>query len=373
MSNTLTISFTEPGYIPANGYRVRYRALGSSDAYTTLGTNPTSSPAVITGLPETTTGWEGTIESACAGGVYSAVATFDSNVFCNCPDGYTAVGTNDNCQKVTAVAADLNGGGAINACHFTYSTYNSFGTVFYKVGGYDVDGTWTITPTILKTPTAGGSFTGTLWANPSSNTTDGRLNRTAIWKCSNQNYSATPLGFSRQIIISTTKTYYIGMSADNFAEVSINGVSIISQNPVNITTQLAGTSVDCAFKYWHVYPVVLDAGVNLLTITGTNFGVGTYFGITYAVPAPGGYGFEIYDATEAELLACTNEAELTPYIVFTTGDISGVPAGYKVADNDPFDVGSYNCSAYPGYTLVNEGGTYYCKLIENATCGEVLP
>lgn len=375
MLNRLTITFTPPLFPPAGGYRVKYRIAGSTDDYTEYMTAVTTSPIIIEDLDGSVTGYEGTVESNCGGGTFSVIAEFTTNIFCNCPSGYTAVGENSNCQKVTSVAATLNPGGAINACHFSYVDYGIFGTVIYKVGGYAVDGTYTITPTFLKTPLAGGSYTGSLWGNPAvANTSKGRLNKTCIWKCGDQNYSATPLGFSRQINIPTTKTYYIGMAADNLATIKINGVTVVDQNPVALTTQLGGTTVvDAAFKFWHIYPVVLDAGINLLEITGTNFGVGTYFGQTYSSPAPGGYGFEIYDATEAELIACTTEADLIPHIVFTTADITSLPTGYKVVDNDPFDVGSYNCTAHPGYSLVYEGGSYYCKLIENAACGSDLP
>ena len=355
--NTLTVNFTPPIPTPANGYRLKYRPIGSSGAYTTVdNVIPVGSTITITGLDATVTGWEGTIESKCGSAYYSVVASFNTNTFCNCPAGFTAVGTNDNCQRVTTVAATLNPGGALTACHFTSTVYCQFGTIFYQPGGYGTNGVFTTTPTYLKTSAVGGTYSGSLWGNVAGNTTNGRLNRTGIWKCLDQNYTTIPLGFSRQITIGTTKTYYIGMGADNLATIKINGVNIVAQNPTALGTSLSA-GVDVAFKYWHVYPVELSAGINLLEITGTNTG-----GI-------GVFGCEIYDATEAQLIACTTEAALVPYIVFTTGDISGVPSGQKVVDNDPFDVGSYNCTAYPGYNLVKEGSSYYCKLIENAACG----
>ena len=321
---------------------------------------------MITGLDATVTGWEGTIEAKCGSAYFSAVASFASNMFCNCPSGYTAVGTNDGCQKITTVPADLNGAGALSACHFNSTVYGQFGSIFYQPSGYAVNGTFTTTPTFLKTPAVGGSYTGTLWGNNVGMTTVGRLNKTGIWKCGDQGYTGEttpgvtgdykPLGFSRQINIPTTKQYYVGMGADNYASIKVNGVTIVSQVASALATSLSA-GVDVTFKYWHVYPVQLSAGINLLEITGTNVG-----GI-------GVFGCEIYDATEAQLVACTTEAELVPYIVFTTGDVAGVPISQKVLDNDLFDVGSYNCTAYPGYNLVNEGGSYYCKKIENATCG----
>lgn len=356
-SNTLVLTFTPPTPAPSLGYRVSYRPIGSSGSYTTVDeVAAVSNTITLTSLDATVTGWEGTIEAKCGPGYYSTIASFSSNGFCNCPSGYTAVGTNDNCQKVTTVPADLNGGGALSACHFTSTVYGQFGTIFYQPGGYGTNGVFTTTPTYLKTSFVGGSYTGVLWGNAAGNTTNGRLNTTGIWKCLDQSYTTTPLGFSRQITIATTKTYYIGMAADNYATIKINGVTVVAQDAAALATSLSA-GVDVTFKYWHIYPVELEAGVNLLEITGTNTG------------SIGVFGCEIYDASQAQLIACTTQAELVPYIVFTTGNVPGVPIGQKVLDNDLFDVGSYNCTAYPGYNLVKEGSSYYCKKIENAACG----
>lgn len=355
-TNLLTISFTIPSPAPS-AYRVNYRPLGSSGSYTTVDDVP-AGPGYVTlaGMDASVNGWEGTIESKCAPGFYSVVASFSTNLFCNCPSGFTAVGTSDNCQRVLTQPAALNGGGALSACHYSSTAYGQFGTIFYQPGGYGLNGVFTTTPTYLKTPLVGGSYTGALWGNGAANTTNARLNTTGIWKCLDQNYMATPLGFSRQFTVGTTKTYYIGMGADNYATIKINGVTIVAQDANDLSAALSG-GIDVAFKYWHVYPVVLQAGVNLLEITGTNVG------------SIGVFGCEIYDATEGQLIACTTQSELVPYIVFTTGNVPGVPVDQKVLDNDLFDVGSYNCSAHPGYNLVKEGGSYLCKKIENAACG----
>lgn len=353
--NTLTVSFTPPSPVPANGYRLNYRPIGSVDPYTTY-TDPLATTSIsVTLLDGAITGYEGTVEAVCGPGYYSTVVSFTSNVFCQCPPGFTAVGTNDNCQQVISEPAALNGGGVITACHYTKNVYGQYGTVFYKPGGYATNGTFTITPSYIKTAAIGGVHVGTLWANPAGTLTGGRLNNAGIWKCGDQNYTGT-LGFSRQLVISSTKTYYIGLGSDNYATIKINGVTIVSQDASALGASLAITA-EGTFKYWHVYPVELTAGVNLLEMTGTNLGL------------EGIMGCEIYDATEAQLIACTTEAELLPYIVFTTDDMAGIPSGSKVIDTDPFEVGSYNCSAFPGYNLVFQGGSYQCKLIQNTPCG----
>ena len=358
VTNTLSISFTPPSPVPADGYRVKYRPFGSSGAYTTVMPFPTASPVLIAGLDGSILQWEGTIESDCDG-TFSTIATFSTDTFCNCTSGYSPNEFDTSCEKITRVAATSTGGGSRLACHFTDASYAVYGLTFLQPGGYASDGTWTTTPNRHDAFGLGGSYANTLWVNTSpANTSKGRLNRTGIWLCGDQNYNTTPLGFSRQINVPESKTYLIGMGADNYASLSINGTLIVAQNAAAIGTQYTGTGdVTAAFRIWSVYPVDLVAGSNIIEMTGTN------------TSGPGIFGCEIYDATEAELLACTNETDLAPYIVFTTAPMSGLGAGKYIADNDPFEAGNYNCDSHPGYSLIYEDGAFYCKLIEREACG----
>lgn len=70
---TLSVSFTAPSPIPANGYRVKWRVVGTS-TYTTAVGPFVSSPALVTNVPACEN-VEGTIEAVC-GAVFSAVASF---------------------------------------------------------------------------------------------------------------------------------------------------------------------------------------------------------------------------------------------------------------------------------------------------------
>ena len=81
----LTVTFTPPTPAPANGYRVKYRKVGTT-SWNTVSPYPTSSPVVITGL-ENGVAYEGTIESACEDGFFSAVTAFSattSQLFVQC-------------------------------------------------------------------------------------------------------------------------------------------------------------------------------------------------------------------------------------------------------------------------------------------------
>jgi len=73
----LTITFTPPTPAPANGYRVKYRKVGTT-AWNTVSPYPTSSPVIITGL-ENDVNYEGTIEAACDNESFSPLVAFNGN------------------------------------------------------------------------------------------------------------------------------------------------------------------------------------------------------------------------------------------------------------------------------------------------------
>jgi hypothetical protein len=111
---------------------------------------------------------------------------------------------------------------------------------------------------------------------------------------------------------------------------------------------IAGTAD--LFRYWHVYEIYLNAGPNIISVTGNNSGV---LGII---------GVEVYKATIPQLIACTNETDLAPYIVFS----SAAPTFGSIADGDLSDVGAYSCDSHPGYTLVYDPTTnsYHCQKVD---------
>lgn len=86
--STLTITFTPPATPPADGYIVKYRAIGTTP-YTTVGPNPTASPVVITGL-DGSLGWEGTVQSSCGFGVGTPLSFSVEAIICESPSGVSA-------------------------------------------------------------------------------------------------------------------------------------------------------------------------------------------------------------------------------------------------------------------------------------------
>lgn len=293
------------------------------------------------------------------------IITFVNNINTNvptncCPVGYTLTDDESSCFQVDQQPATYTGSSSpITAEHFSLNVYGLDGLVIYKLGGFNVNGTWplgdsTLYPNIYTArpntdfPNANTiPYTTGLWRNGTActlqNGTCGRLNQTGIWKQADQTYTGV-LGFSRQINIPTAGVYYVGMGADDYGTIQINGTTIVQQNIAAIcgASYLNNPSNDGGFKWWNVYPVQLQAGPNLIQLTVTNTG------------SEGIMGVEVYDATEAELAAAADAAALAAYTIFSTKDIS---------NGDNFDVGNYNCNDFPGYQLVNDAGTYYCRRV----------
>lgn len=276
-----------------------------------------------------------------------------------CADGWTLSADELSCSRFISTSAELIGGDDKLVKHYTLaSDYTVWGTVFYKPNTVNSYGGWTYTEGDTATYAnyynktnyaASGSgvfftyFDNTLWNNTTLNDLQGRLNKCGIWLSTSQVYVGT-LGFSRQFTIPTDGYYYIGVGVDNYATIKIDGTTIIAQAMSSIGTQFGqSTNYDkCAFRLWHMYPMYLTAGNHIISITATNTG-------SYGI-----LGTEIYNGTEAQLLACTTEDQLDTYTIFSTKN---------VLDGEKFDIGNYYCSD-TSYELVNIGGVYSCQKIE---------
>jgi hypothetical protein len=96
--------------------------------------------------------------------------------------------------------------------------WSTFGTRFYSKG-FNSNGTGSV-QVQLTAPQAGGSYTNTTWSNPNSRSTEGPLNRCARWPNPNRDEANPPIntwvGFTACLTgTQTTKTYYVGIAADN--------------------------------------------------------------------------------------------------------------------------------------------------------------
>jgi len=215
------------------------------------------------------------------------------------------------------------------------NVYSSFGSRFYETG-FPTSGIGTV-ESELATPTAGGSYTNPTWSNPSSLTTAGPLNRCAIWT---NPFTSTPtntwIGFSDCLSgITATKTYYVGIGADNEFRLVLDGVEILNT--------VGNAWTDQQFKWWHVYPVEIGAGNHTIELYGLNLG------------SDAGFGCEIYDNTLEDLTGFTSYSQIN--VVYTSSgtteativqNLSGtyLSSGYTCPSGYVYSTCSGSCIQY---------------------------
>lgn len=180
--------------------------------------------------------------------------------------------------------------------------------------------------------------TDVVWKNTAMNSTDGVFNRCSVWSTKD----ATPgqyIGFGREVIVTIPKIYYIGVAADNYMSLEVNNV-LIKSFP-------SGDTLEDHYNTWHILPVFLNAGSNIIHMVG------------YNDSGLAAFGAEIYDATLAELQGVATIAALDARTIFSTKSLIG---GYVEEGN--FGTG-YTCPV--GYALVNRAGVLSCDRLEYGT------
>jgi hypothetical protein len=162
-------------------------------------------------------------------------------------------------------------------------------------------------------------------------TTRGRLNIAGIWtdQCAGPiGLEVCPpinewIGFSTCVTVLETKVYCIGLAADNKMRFKING---------QLIAQFTTSSNDKHHKYWHIIPITLQAGANIIEMEGLN----ELFIAAFAA--------EIYDATPQELIDVTTQVQLeNDYLIWSTKDRVG--QDYDIGENSGYtcpDGSSYN-------------------------------
>jgi hypothetical protein len=154
--------------------------------------------------------------------------------------------------------------------------------------------------------------TSTVWGTSS---TKGRLNYCGIWPTTTD--PAPPIdtwiGFTACIDIPTTQTFYIGLGADNFFRLKLNGNTLLQTNLSPQTNGLAYSPIGMFTASWSVFPITLQSGPNYIELEGYNIG------------GPAVFGAEIYSGDVATLSAITSQAVLDTYTIFSTGNLIGQP------------------------------------------------
>lgn len=300
-------------------------------------------------------------------------------VYCGCPAGYTIAPNGIDCILITETTATA---APVIYTALAGNPNSIFGsrTRFYETtAGRSLPATMTTSPQGFK-DAASIQFNyvdvsgNTLWGKAGSNTAaDGRLNDSGIWTNGGTSGSGAQLpinewiGFADCVDVPEDGIYCIGLAADNLMRFSVNGQLII-QNSI---------SHSFAFNYWHVFPVFLSAGINLISMEGQSTG-----GLAI-------FGAEIYKQTSDILQTYTTQSELDVVTIFSTknkigetfqlGELSGYscPSGYTLNTCTP----SYTCAIVErspyvpcSYPLINceDGTVFYVVTDLSASVGKVV-
>ena len=351
--------------------------------YRIVDTSTTATPNLI---------WNGQIYNDCTSCVSlnpCVQPTPTPNTCTNCDPSFVWTPYSGNTCYRTETGSTTPPNPPIQLSAYTSSQYSSFGTLIYP--SYNTDGTLAAGATAISLQTPG------LWRNncrqlnpcppagacltcgPDDPANVGPLSRCGLWATKNQSIAAGIdgfplrqwLGFSVCLPTTTiTKTYYVGVAADNEFRVDLNGRTVVNTAPNYVNdyncgvcqsysapssispcytppftfTLLTWPQTPCTppdkrffsssnFGYWNVYPVTIPAGTNnVLSVFGIN---SSQIGV---------FGCEIYNNTLQELTAATSYNDLN--ILFTS---SGLTQNDILIDiNGQYQQYGYSCP--PGYT-----------------------
>ena len=207
----------------------------------------------------------------------------------------------------------------------------------------DDDGVGTPVPLNAASPVL-----GPVWYNQNL-ATNGRLNIAGIWALGGTAPIGEWIGFSTCVVVPTTGVYCLGLAADNRMRCKINGTLIAVFETPGLVEH---------FRYWHVIPITLNAGANIIELEG------------YNESSIAAFGAEIYDATPAELIAVPDVATLeSQYLLWSTKDRIGQEfnigetSGYTCPDGTSYDSCNDGQCVKITYTAPKE--VECCQLIEN--------
>jgi hypothetical protein len=220
-----------------------------------------------------------------------------------CPPGYVLNEAGTLCVSEETTEPTISGT-TIAACPQFRAEYSAYGALVYN-GGYNGSGEGASGHVLngMTIDIGAGNVTQLLTPNvwQSDNVTgdnNGPANRAGIWVCPYS--SPNTLGFVVPIDVPSTKTYYIAVAADNDFRIDVNNVTVVDSS---LTDTIYWNDGGAKFRYWHIYPVALTAGVQYLSISGIDTGV------------QGMLAAEVYDNTLVELQA----AALQPAFVSSPG------------------------------------------------------
>jgi hypothetical protein len=188
----------------------------------------------------------------------------------------------------------------------------------------------------------------TVWGK---STTIGRLNFTGLWPTTTNPFNPinTWIGFTSCVDIVSATTYYIGIGADDYFRLKLNGNLIVEINPLFLLNGQAYTPYGSTFATWSVFPITLQSGQNYIELEGFNAG-GT-----------AAFGAEIYSGNLQTLTGTTTQIDLSALTIFSTSDLIG--------QNIP-NVGSSGYTCPEGYVLNSCSPTQYCVRVVRTPCAK---
>lgn len=216
-----------------------------------------------------------------------------------CPPGYILNEISMICELDEVEAATVEET-LVEACESQYTQYAMLGSLIYT-GGFNANGEGVSGHVLngLGTDIANGDVVlmtnNGVWRNNTLTENNyGPINRAGVWRCAG---SGGSFGFVVPVNVPTNGTYYFGIGADNFFQITVNGVTVVDTTPLTGNDIYWNSGPNSAFyRYWHIYPVALTAGINYIGFVGVDTG-----GVESVLAA------EIYNNTLAELQAAVLE------------------------------------------------------------------
>jgi hypothetical protein len=265
-----------------------------------------------------------------------------------CAAGYTLKTTPSGvkfCEKIETVTA-TEVPTSYSVTPYQRPDWGYLGTAVYDTG-WNSNGTGAgHTPGILNTN--GYSvipYSNTFWYNTTY--TLNPVNRLSVWDASG---ITTPgeRGFSFNVCINQTKTYYVALTGDNKFTLKIDGNIILEADAAQMCENHNINPSDgrIQFQRLHIYPIEIEAGNHLLELIGWN-----------QSGSVGMIGAEIYDNTASEIIAATSYSMLN--VIFTT------------RDKTTFTANNYICPLDYTLGLASNCTTPICRRVLTAPVQEV--
>lgn len=262
---------------------------------------------------------------------------------CSCPAGYTPDIANKKCNLTTFTGVTTSGPTVISQLGSQNGVYGHLGGYFYPevdladpnlpIRRYYTGSTGDLLytdGTLLAEEYI--DFNKPLWGSFNVGIKDGRLN--AIGADAPTGW----IGWTKCIELTSNKKVYVAMAADNFSRFKVNGQLVVEFPETGGVYGSNGTALQYNFKKWHLFPITLNAGINVIEMEGKNQGGASSFGA------------EIYDTDINTLTAATSTATINT--IFSTGSLIGTPftIGTTAGFTCPTGFSLYTCS----------GGTPVC-------------